>query len=156
MAAGEAVFEGRLRPGTDSITNAMIKSGAAIDASKLKILIQPHTDFGIDAASTPTTKTKVVYVAYGAATVRGFHATLNDTGTTTAVSFDLKKNGTTILSETADIAHTDADRTVVNGTLSSTALVAGDVLTMVMTVSSSTGAQGPFAWVNIEEATTPS
>ena len=156
MAAGQATFIGSLTPGSNSVTNAMIKTGAGIDVDKLKGFIQPKTDFGIDGGGTPTTKTKFVYVASGPATVRGFHATLIDTGTTTSISFDLKKNGTTILSATADIAHTDADGTVVNGVLSSSALVANDRLTMVMTVSSATGALGPLAWVNIEENTPPS
>jgi hypothetical protein len=72
-------------------------------------------------------------------------------GTAASVTFDLKKNGTTILSSVVTITNATGDRVVVDGTLASTALAAGDVLSIALTVSTSTGMQGPFAWVTVKE-----
>ncbi len=67
------------------------------------------------------------------------------------MDFDCKKNGTTILSSVVNITHSDADRAVKDGTLSVTTVAADDVISISLAVTSSTGAQGPFAWVEIQE-----
>jgi len=44
---------------------------------------------------------------------------------------------------------------VVDGTLSSTTVAVGDVLSIALAVSTSTGMQGPFAWLTVEENGAP-
>jgi hypothetical protein len=87
--------------------------------------------------------------------VRAFNALLNVDGSSTSITFDLKKNGTAMLSSVITITNTTGDRVVTAGTLSVTTFAADDVLSISMTVSSSTGAQGPFAWIELEENTAP-
>jgi len=127
--------------------------GNEILADKLQPYFAPCTNLGFAIGATPTTREEIVHVCKYAGVIRGFHALLNDTGTTTSITFDLKKNGTTVLSAVATITHSDADRLVKDGPLSggSVAVVAGDVLSVLMTVTSSTGAQGPHAWASLTE-----
>ncbi len=153
--AGEAQFRGTLVPGADSIRNAHIKSNAGIEVGKMQHAYVAGTNFDLPIGSTPVAREEIVYVANGAGEVRGFHALLNDTGTTTSVTFDLKKNGVSILSSVVTVAHTDADREVKDGTVSNVTLAAGDVLSIALAVSSSTGAQGAYAWVSVEENSAP-
>lgn len=122
-----------------------------IDCDKLQHLRRPGTNLGFAIGATPTTREEIVFVAATAGTIRGFHALLNDTGTSTSITFDLKKNGTTVLSSVITVVHGTGDRVVSDGTLSVTTFAADDVLSIAMTVSSSTGAQGPYAWAEIEE-----
>ena len=123
----------------------------ALDADKVQPYIIKGTALGFAIGATPTTREEIVHVVTVAGTIRGFHALLNDTGTATGITFDLKKNGTTCLAAPVSITHGDLDRATVNGTLSMTTLAAGDVLSIAMIVTTATGAQGPFAWVNLEE-----
>jgi hypothetical protein len=48
--------------------------------------------------------------------------------------------------------HSDTDGQVKDGTTAVPTFVADDRFTVVTTVSSSTGAQGPFAWGEFEES----
>jgi hypothetical protein len=123
----------------------------ALDADKIQPYFVKGTPFGFAIGATPTTREEIVHVATVAGTIRGFHALLNDTGTSTGITFDLKKNGTTCLSATVSLTQADSDRSVKDGTLSVTSIAADDVLSILMTVTSSTGAQGPYAFVNLEE-----
>ena len=133
------------------IENQHISGSAAIDADKMQHIHTASCDFGLEYTGTPAAKVFVVYVAKGTGTLRGFHAMLYDTGTSTSVTFDLKKNGTTVLSGVITIVHGDADKSVHDGTLSVTSFVADDVFTMHLAQSSTTGAQGPFAYAEFEE-----
>lgn len=138
-----------------SVVNDTISSSAAIDADKMQHCYKPGTNFGFVIGGTPTTREEIVFVASQAGTVRAFNCLLNDTGTSTSIAFDLKKNGTTMLSSAETITHADADKSVQTPTLSVTTFAADDILSISMTVSSSTGAQGPYAWVELEENTAP-
>lgn len=126
-------------------------ASSPVDCDKLQHLRRPGTNFGFVIGGTPTTREEIVFVAATAGTIRGFHALLNADGSSTSIAFDLKKNGTTVLSSPITITNTTGDRTVADGTLSVTTFAADDVLSIAMTVSSSTGAQGPYAWAEIEE-----
>ena len=137
------------------VVNESIASGAAIDADKMQHTYKPGTNFGFVIGGTPTTREEIVYVASQAGTVRGFAALLNETGTSSSITFDLKKNGVTMLSSVVTITNATADRAVTAGTLSVTSFAADDVLSISMAVSSSTGAQGPFAFIELEENQAP-
>lgn len=144
-----------------SVTNSTVAAGAAIDAAKVEHLVKAKTDFGVDFDGTPATDEAIVYVATGAATIRRFSAVLIETGTSSSdISFDLKKASsgsktfTTVLSGTVDFDFNDTDNTVQTGSLSATTLAAGDVLRIDITATDTTGVQGPFAWVEIDEVAT--
>lgn len=155
MPSAVARFNGQFTLGAGSVSNQEVHSDAAIDASKLKHAYSAGTSFAVAIGGTPATREEIVHVANATGTVLGFHALLNDSGSSTNIDFDLKKNGTTMLSSALNYVHGDGDRTVKDGTLSVTSFVEGDVLSVAMTVTSATGAQGPRAWVNIEENTSP-
>lgn len=133
------------------IVDADIASNAAISVDKMKHSYKRATNFDLPIGGTPVAREEIVFVADAACTLRGFHALLNDTGTTTDVDFDLKVNGVSVLTGTVNITNANSDRQVVDGVLSSTSLSADDVVSISLAVTTSTGAQGPYAWVNIEE-----
>lgn len=127
-------------------------SGKELVASKVHHRHYCTTAFGLEIDDTPVAKEFVIYVARGAETISKFAALLVDTGTSTDVDFVLKKNGSTLMSSDLTITHAESDGEVLDGTgsLSSLALVADDILSIATVVNSSTGAVGPFAWVEID------
>lgn len=146
-----ASINGKISLDAGIINNQHLKSDADIRASKMRHIHKPGCDFGLAIGETPVAEERLIYVAKGAAIVRNFQALLADTGTATDVDFDLKKNDVSILSALPNVTHSQSDGQVVTGTLSDTTLVAGDRLSIELVVTSSTGAQGPFAWTEIEE-----
>ena len=124
---------------------------ASLDADKLEHLYKPGTNFALAIGGTPASREEIVFVATTTGVLRAFHCTLNDTGTTTDIDFDIKKNGTTMLSAVVNFVHGDADKLVKDGTLSVTAIAADDIISIELAVTSATGAQGPFAWAEIQE-----
>lgn len=137
---------------TGSITDDAIANTAAISADKVQHIFKPGTNFALAVGGTPATRTETVFVASTSGTIRGFHWMLTDTGTSTSIAWDLKKNGTTVLSGTGSSTHSDTDGQVKDGSLSVTTFAADDKFTIVMTVTSATGAVGPYAWADLEEA----
>lgn len=142
--------------GALTLPSACVDDEAASASSPLAVTKTRHihrvgTGFGFLIGDAPTTKEVIVYRAKAAATVRNFLALLNDSGTSTSITFDLKKNGATILSGAVSVVDGTGDRTAVAGTIANATLAAGDVLSVLMTVSSATGAQGPWAELEIDE-----
>lgn len=150
MADGRMVFTSVQLP-TGSVRDEQVNSSTNIDADKLQHLYKAGTNFALAIGGTPVAREEIVFTASTIGTIRGFHCLLNDTGTTTDVSFDLKINGVTALSGVVNITQAISDRAVQDGTLSTTSLAVDDVVSISLVVTSSTGAQGPFAWVEIEE-----
>lgn len=136
---------------TASVADEQIATGAGIDADKLEHMYKKGTNFDLAIGATPVAREEIVFVASTAGVIRGFHALLNDTGTTTNVNFDLKVNGTTVLTGTINVTNADGDGAVKDGTISSPNLAIDDIVSIELTVTTSTGAQGPFAWVEIQE-----
>lgn len=146
--------------GTVTLDNGSVKNehfsadtAFALDADKQQHLYNKGTNFGLEFDAAPVNKDFVVHVAAAAGTLRGFHAVLYDSGTSTSVTFDLKKNGTTMLSSVITIVHGTGDRVVVDATLSVTTYAAEDVFTMHLDQSANTGATGPYAYAIFEEST---
>ena len=135
-----------------TITDDAISATAAIAVDKLQHIHKPGTNFDLAVGGTPVTREETVFVASTAGTIHGFHWLLTDTGSSTSIAWDLKKNGTTVLSGAGSSTHSDSDGTVKDGSLSVLTFAANDRFTISMTVSSATGAQGPFAWADLEEA----
>lgn len=134
-----------------SITSQDVSPTADLPSSCVRHIFKPSTDFGLSTVSTPVAADKMVYVASGVGTIKGFHGLVNESGSSASITMDLKKNGASILSAPITITNSTGDMVPVDGVLTSTALTSDDVLTVVLAVSSSTGMQGPFAWVVIEE-----
>lgn len=142
--------------GTVKISSGVVKdqhiaSSAAIDADKMQHVFNITTDFGLEYNATPAAKVFVLYQAQATGTLRAFNAGLYDTGTSTSVTYDLKKNGTTVLSGVITVTNSEADRSQNDGTITVASFSAGDVFTVHLAVSSSTGATGPFASAVFEE-----
>ena len=139
-------------PGS-TVKNEQVATDAEIDADKLQHYFKQGTRFGLAIGDTPVAKEEIIYTVTNAAgaKVRTFNALLNVTGTATNIDFDLKVNGSTILSGVINITDATTDRQTQSATLSTPNLSSGDVLSISMAVTTSTGAEGPFAWAEIEE-----
>lgn len=164
LVTGNLGVSGSLAVTAGAVGDAQVASGANIDADKLEHLHVFGTNFGLeetDAPSTSTTYIFNVFQATGACTVRKFSYSLLNTGSqanTNDFTFELKKGAvgspteSTILSANPDIDSDTADNTPVDGTLSSSALVAGDRLAIeVTTPATITGALGMYAWVELTQ-----
>ena len=136
---------------TGAVNNEAVAAGAALDADKLQHLYKKGTTFDLAIGATPVAREEIVFVASTAGIIRGFHALLNDTGTTTDIDFDIKINGTTALSGLLNFTDADSDGAVKSGTLSTTVIAIDDIISIQMIITTSTGAQGPFAWLEVEE-----
>lgn len=133
-----------------SVTNAAITGSAGIDYDKLDHYELIVTNFDLPIGTTPAAREEIVFVARTAGVIRSFHAGLNDTGSSTNIDFDLNVNGSTVLSAVVNVDHGDADRLNVAGTISSSTLAAGDVVSVSLEdLVATTGAQGPFAVIGI-------
>lgn len=138
-----------------TIVDDDISRTAAISADCLKHAYVKLSTQGIAIGATPTTKEEIIHVARSVGTVVGFQAMLNDSGSATGITADLKKNGTTMLSAPIALTHSTGDRVSVDGTLASTALAIDDVISVAWIVTTSTGAQGPVASVSIVDNSSP-
>jgi hypothetical protein len=138
-----------------SITDAAVSASAAIGGAKTLQRFQQTENFGLDSDATPVSTTRTVFMARAAGTIDYFYASMIDTGTSASSTFDLQKNGTTVLSAVVTISNTDTDRAHEAGTISVGTVAAGDELTMDLVVSTSTGATGPIACVGITYTAQP-
>jgi hypothetical protein len=130
-------------------------SGDEFPAAKAQLFTKAFTNFDLAIGTTPpVAREEVVFVAQSAGEINRFAALLVDTGTSTDIDFVLKKNGSTLMSADLTITHGTSDRVVVEGTLSSTAFVSGDVFSIQLVVNSGTGAAGPLAFCEFIEVLT--
>ena len=96
-----------------------------------------------DHGAVVATKTSGIHIAQGDGTVEEFKAALKTANIGAAtVTVDLKKNGTTVLSATADLDSGDAAYAVVSGTISTAAYSAGDVFEVLVTATAGGGTLG--------------
>ena len=131
--------------------NIQTGSGRGVDADKLEHLYKAGTDFGLAIGGTVASEERIVFVASGSATIRTFNALMDATGSTGNSDFDLKVNGSSVLSAVVNIDNTDSNRTSESGTISSASLSADDVVSISVTRNSSHDGTGPYAWVDIDE-----
>lgn len=143
---GTAAFD----PG--SIRNQEVSSatGDQIQYFKVQHKLKPHTTFNTAIGGTPSAYEIPVYVADGAGVILGFHAKLNAAGGSTAVTVDIKKNGSSISTSVISIGNSTSK---VDGTVSTSTFAAGDVLSLVIG-GTFTGAQGPWACISLYETVT--
>lgn len=159
VVRGDMIVSGQVS-GTISVTNSMVSVTAGIDADKMEHIFRPA--YSQESTVNATAGTWVLHVVKGATgVVRGFNCGhfLKPTGTTTATIFDLKKSTaggspTSILTAAVTvIAGTVANYVTTPGTLSSTALVAGDVLYVTISTTAGDGnlGKGAFCVVDLDE-----
>lgn len=155
---GDLILSGNLAAGSmdlpsGAVLDANVAANAAINAAKLKHSKVVGTDGGLDRGTAFDPKHKVVFVATSAATIHKFQALLVGACTTGTAGFDLLINGTSALSAHVTFTSADAAGDVKSGTLSSTTLAAGDIVSIEFTDDVGTpDGTGPYAQVEIEEA----
>jgi hypothetical protein len=137
-----------------SIADAAITASAKIQSSKLEHRFMPQ--YAQESATTATSEARMVHRVRGAtATILDYTAGVvvaNAGGAT--VTFDLLKNGVSILTSVITIDNTTTAYTVkVAGGFTSTALLLNDVLEikLVAALGGGTLAKGAFAQVNLRE-----
>lgn len=143
--SGDWYFSGTVTPRrfncpADSITNAAIQASAGVSATKVQQNYSKQLDL-TNHATVAAAERRLLHRCRGASgTVVSFGAlaTVAAVGDSTA-SVDLLLNGVSILTAAVQLDSGDAAGTLVSGTLSSTALVAGDRLEVNVTVSAGTG-----------------
>jgi hypothetical protein len=137
-----------------SVGDGQVKANAAIATTKLQHLHKAKYEEEI--ATLATAGVNTLFVASGTATINSvtFGCYAVPTGGDKTVVFDLKKNGTTILSATITFSSSDTDRVTKTGSLSSTSLVADDWLTVDISLTGTTGTQakGVYCHVQVDEA----
>lgn len=140
-------------PPAGSVTNTSVKADAGIESTKLQhrfqqVVAQPNT-----AAAD---ETRVAHVVYGASgTIVAFSAgSLAKAVGDATCTVDLKKNGTSVLSAPITLDSGNTNRVAEAGTVTSTSLVAGDVLEVVIdgTIGTGTLPTGVFAQVTLTES----
>lgn len=135
-------------PPSASITNASIATGATgskIAKEKTEHVLALRSNFGKHITEAVGNYEEVVYVAPQACTLVSFRAMMTATGSAGSTDFDVKINGTSALSAAVNLANTDADNTAEAGTLSTTAVTAGQRISMQVTDNATTAATGPVA-----------
>jgi len=143
---------GNLRLPSGAVADENISASTMLDADKLEHIHKAGTNFDLPIGGTPAAREEIVFVAEKNGVLRGFHALLNDTGTSTDVDFDLKVNGVSVLSAAVNITESAGDGSVADGTISNAAISEDDIISISLAVTSATGAQGPYAWVVIDES----
>lgn len=139
-----------------AVGDAQVQASAGINATKVQH--QHRKGLAQESATTAAAETRVVHVAAAVGTLTRFEAGVvvppsNGGGDDRTVTFDLKVNGSSVLSATIVIDKTNTARQVETATISSPDLVAGDVVEIAITVGGSTGTQakGAFAQVTVNE-----
>jgi len=140
-------------PPDASITNASVKAAAGISATKLehrfqRVLAQANT-----AAADETRVVHVVYGATGAIVAFSAGSIAKAVGDA-ITTVDLKVNGSSVLSAVITLDSANTNRVAEAGTVTTPALVAGDVLEVVIdgTIGTGTLPTGVFAQVTLTEA----
>lgn len=156
------ITAGSLSVPSGAISNVQVASNSQIEATKLQHQRVITYVLG-GPASTVTADTKIVHVVKGTGSISSVSASLVTPPTTTnVVHVDLKKgNATTalapastfasVLAATIDFDNTSTALTVVDGSVSSPTVAAGDHLEIVVTATG-TSAEGLTVSIVVNEA----
>ena len=155
MASGSIVGTITLPPGGVKNSHISNQSGDRIDPEKMGHIHNVPTNFFLESDATPAAKDAFVYQALAAGTLRSFVGGLVESGSNTDITFDLKKNGVSVLSAPVQVVHGDGDFSQVAGTIATPSFAAGDVFTAHLATTNTTGAQGPFVMACFEENGAP-
>ena len=127
-------------------TNVFYKGSSIANGSLAVSNIQQYTqNFGIVIATAPSNKELTTLVCRSAGTLQYVYAGLFDTGSATvAVDFDLLINTSSALNAVIRVDDGDADRANLVGSLSTTAVTAGQVITCKCIATTANNSTGPF------------
>lgn len=148
---------GALQLPTACVDDESVNASLPLGVTKTRHLHRAGTNFGQLIGDAPTTREVIVYHCSAPATVKNFRALLEETGTSTGVTYNLKKyndanpSGLSIISSPISITDATADRAASAAAITSPSLEAGDVLSIVQTMTTNTGAAGPWAEVEVDE-----
>lgn len=144
----------RFNPPAGSITDASVLAGAGVAATKLEHQYAITLPLVNHATVVAAERRLLHYVTgtTGDVVTFGVLATVAAVGDSTA-TFDLYKNGSSILTGTFNLDSGDAAGALVTGTVSSAGLVVTDRLEVVATVSAGTGTlpKGVAAYLLLRE-----
>jgi hypothetical protein len=150
-------FTGAVTPGSITTRDVTTTAADVLTRDQVRHLHKAGTSFALAVGGTPATREEIIFTASTSGTVRAFKCLMEDTGTAASSTFDLKKyatggsTGSSVLSAAVTVSNADTDNTPKSGTINSASFVAGDVFTILLTVSTSTGAAGPYAWAEFDE-----
>jgi hypothetical protein len=150
LVRGTAQFGGLLIP-NNSVGDAQFKAADPLTAGK-----QQHQHAARFAqAGAAAAETRAAHHAHAAGTLYGVSvgSVAKAVGDSTA-TVDVRKNGTTVLSGTVTLNNANANYVAVPAGVGVAPYAAGDVFTVVVTVSAGTGTlpQGVFASLVLREA----
>lgn len=139
------VGSGGLIPSSGCISDSHVAGGANIDADKLQAKLRKG--YAQESDTTAASEKRVIHVATAAGSLIAFEAgcVIANIGAAT-VTFDLRKNGTTVLSVTAVVSSAHAARQLVAGTISVIPYVDGDVFEVYITATAGGGTLGKGAF----------
>ena len=126
-----------------------------LDADKMQHVYSTLENFNKAVGDTPVSVHVIHRTIRQSGTIRKFCAGLWAVGSASSMTFDLLKNGVSILSAPITVTNANTNKAANEGTISSPTVAAGDLLSIQLTVSTSTGATGPFAQVDVEESAAP-
>jgi len=145
---GATNFVGMPQLKAGCVGNTDIEAAAGIAASKLEHPV--YACYGQSgAAVAATVPIHTVVGATGVIESVKVGSIVACTGNA-EITVDVKKNGTTVLSAAIVLDSTNTARIAESGTLSVTALVAGDLLEVVVAVNAGTGALGTGLFVQVK------
>jgi hypothetical protein len=144
----------RLLPPAGSIANAAIQADAEIDETKLQHRHALH----YSATGTVVAATEYIHIMPVDGALLSIEAAITEiiaTGADRTVNVDLQKSTgagafATVMTATIEFDNASVLRTAVAGVLASTALVAGDILKIVITVAGAAGNQALGLVVTVE------
>lgn len=135
------------------VKKATVEDGAGIEATKLEH--QHRAIWAKESDTTAVAEDHVIHVVKGTAgTLKSFKAGCVVASTDAdTITVDLHKNGVSVLVAAIVIDDEDAAYALVEGTIDTAAVVAGDVLEVVVTIQEDGGdvGKGVFAYLDLHE-----
>lgn len=129
-----------------------VSTGANISVRKLQQQQRVTTDFGKDRTDAVATSSKTVHVCTSGGILYQFGVMCAESGTTADLDFDLLVNGVSVLTSAVNFVSGTGDDTIQSGVITSSAVNAGDVISISLTANTVGGSQGPYARVYIDQA----
>lgn len=154
---GTASFGGAVGLPANSVTNAVFSTLTTDRLAYTKAVHYSQKVLSIAPATTVTTQTVAIHMAYGAATISHvwIRPATAPAGGDLKYTVDIQKAAdgsgslSSVLSAAVEISSADSSNTQQAGTVSSASLAAKDVLYVVITTSGSTGTQGTGLVVSV-------
>lgn len=162
--AGTVAFLGTMTVPAGSIRNTDFSSNSANRLDAEKVNHRQDMVFQIAPATTVTTTTQLMRLAYGTGTLKFVRVRpiTAPTGGDKQYTVDIKTAADTsgsfssVLTSPVTIDNTKADNTQYSGTISSASVSSGSAIQIVVTTSGTTGTQGIGLLVTVGYEETPS